>query len=295
VTVLLHEFGHGLGFTVGPTSGLSGTRAQGLPSIWERYVADVAAGKSWLDMTNAERQASAINTNNLVWTGGQVTADQYAVLGFRTELDVQGPEDVRGTYEAQPAAFGPALDQSGLFDILMPAYDGGASATDGCEPFSNLPQKSVKGRIALVDRGTCTFVVKVKNAQNAGAVGVVIANNVPTGLPGMGGSDPTIKIPSIGITQALGQALRALPELSNPGRGGLPVSMQLSSTVPSGTTEGYVRLYAPNPYQSGSSVSHWDTSAAPNQLMEPFINSDLTFNLTPPYDLTFSLLQDIGW
>jgi len=28
-------------------------------------------------------------------------------------------------------------------------------------------------------------------------------------------------------------------------------------------------IYAPNPYESGSSVSHWDTTASPNLLMEP--------------------------
>ena len=54
-------------------------------------------------------------------------------------------------------------------------------------------------------------------------------------------------------------------------------------------------LYTPNPYASGSSVSHYDTSAFPNQLMEPFINSDLTTVLKAPKDLTFHLLRDIGW
>ncbi|MEO8370076.1 MAG: hypothetical protein ABI806_12825 [Candidatus Solibacter sp.] len=54
-------------------------------------------------------------------------------------------------------------------------------------------------------------------------------------------------------------------------------------------------MYAPNPFQSGSSVSHFDVSAFPNQLMEPSINGDLTHNVVPPFDLTFMLLRDIGW
>jgi hypothetical protein len=54
-------------------------------------------------------------------------------------------------------------------------------------------------------------------------------------------------------------------------------------------------MYAPNPYQSGSSVSHYDVSAFPNLLMEPAINSDLTHAVTPPHDLTFPWLVDIGW
>jgi len=53
-----------------------------------------------------------------------------------------------------------------------------------------------------------------------------------------------------------------------------------------------VRIYAPNPVESGSSVSHWATSASPNLLMEPSLNRDLdTFGL----DLTLTAFRDIGW
>ena len=58
---------------------------------------------------------------------------------------------------------------------------------------------------------------------------------------------------------------------------------------------GRVLMYTPNPYQGGSSVSHFDTSAFPNLLMEPNINGDLTHNVMPPWDLTLPLLKDIGW
>ena len=58
---------------------------------------------------------------------------------------------------------------------------------------------------------------------------------------------------------------------------------------------GHVMLYTPNPFQSGSSVSHWDTSAFHNLLMEPAINSDLTRHLDAPYDLTLPFMKDIGW
>ena len=68
-----------------------------------------------------------------------------------------------------------------------------------------------------------------------------------------------------------------------------------SSTIRAGTTDGFPRLYAPNPFEVGSSVSHWDITHFPNQLMEPFSNPDLTHQVTPPKDLTFSLLVDIGW
>jgi Thrombospondin type 3 repeat len=54
---------------------------------------------------------------------------------------------------------------------------------------------------------------------------------------------------------------------------------------------GRVKLYAPNPLQTGSSVSHWDTTATPSLLMEPFITGSLASNL----DLSDELMADIGW
>jgi hypothetical protein len=54
---------------------------------------------------------------------------------------------------------------------------------------------------------------------------------------------------------------------------------------------GHARLYAPNPVQSGSSISHFDTAANPNLLMEPYITSSLGSDL----DLTDDQLFDVGW
>ena len=50
-------------------------------------------------------------------------------------------------------------------------------------------------------------------------------------------------------------------------------------------------LYAPNPVDAGSSISHWDSSAFPHLLMQPSLASDLPHAV----DLTLPLLQDIGW
>jgi hypothetical protein len=46
---------------------------------------------------------------------------------------------------------------------------------------------------------------------------------------------------------------------------------------------------------SGSSISHYDTIASRNLLMEPAINPDLTHRVKAPDDLTFELLRDVGW
>jgi hypothetical protein len=149
VTVLLHEFAHGLGFEsfTDESTGVQPGTAPGLPSVFDFFLLDKTTGKHWPAMTNAERQASAINTTNLVWDGPQVTTDSS-----------------------------------------------------------------------------------------------VLTN----------GKD----------------------------------------------TSGHPLMYAPKPVDSGSSVSHWDTTETPNQLMEPVINNDLTYSVsvaTNRPDLTFSLLRDIGW
>jgi len=54
---------------------------------------------------------------------------------------------------------------------------------------------------------------------------------------------------------------------------------------------GHVSMYAPNPVEPGSSVSHFDTSLSPNELMEPFITSPPLHDL----GLAYPLLLDLGW
>ncbi len=65
------------------------------------------------------------------------------------------------------------------------------------------------GNIALIGRGSCTFAVKTANAASAGASGVIIYNNIPGLLLGTLGA-PVADIPTIGISQALGEELLAL-------------------------------------------------------------------------------------
>ena len=76
-----------------------------------------------------------------------------------------------------------------------------------------LPAGSLNGQIALIRRGTCSFSIKSLNAQNAGAVGVVLYNNAAGALNAAVGvvpPAPAITIPVVGITQAAGNAIDAL-------------------------------------------------------------------------------------
>ncbi|HYR76213.1 MAG TPA: PA domain-containing protein [Pyrinomonadaceae bacterium] len=288
VTVLIHEFAHGLGFQTF-TSSSTGAQAFGFPSIYDRFLFDNTAGKTWAQMTtDAERQASAINTNNLVWNGPQVTTDVPAVLSSAgtPRLRVNSPPGIARNYSIGTATFGPALTSPGVTANVAQA-----SPADGCTAIG----AAVSGKIALIDRGPtgspCAFVVKAKNAQDAGAVGVIIADNVSSSSPpGMSGSDPTITIPSVSITLADGNAIKA--QLGS----GVNATLLLDTSTFAGADQlGHALMFAPNPFVSGSSVSHWDSSEFPNQLMEPNINTDLSHSVTKPQDLTLSLLKDIGW
>lgn len=58
-------------------------------------------------------------------------------------------------------------------------------------------------------------------------------------------------------------------------------------------TNGRPLIYAPNPYEEGSSIAHWDTEAEPSLLMEPFAARSVRVNRG--VDLTACLLADIGW
>src|SRR5205823_260639 len=76
VTVLLHEFSHGLGFQTftDPSTGTQAGTTTKRPSIFDNFLFDNNTSKTWSQMTNAERQASALNNGHLTWNGPMVTS-----------------------------------------------------------------------------------------------------------------------------------------------------------------------------------------------------------------------------
>lgn len=102
------------------------------------------------------------------------------------------------------ANFIPPPAPSGQSGNIVLVNDGSANPTFGCvTPFVNAA--AVAGKIALIDRGTCTFIVKAQNAQANGAIGIIVGNNATTaGITVMGGTgaSPAITIPGISISHA---------------------------------------------------------------------------------------------
>ena len=307
VATLLHELGHGLGFSVLTTNTATGVRLQNLPSAWEGFMADTTSGKTWLQMNDAERVASAVNFRQLGWAGANAVAGTPLVLDLGPtpvpKLNISGPAAgaAAGDKPFGTANFGPALGAVPVVADVMPvvAMTTAAGLTGpGCGPLTAADARAVQNRIALIDRGVCGFAVKVKNAQNAGAIGTIIGNTAAGAFGPMGGTDATITIPSLMMTFADTNVLKtALIYRSRTSSG---VVGTLSGTPTGGLyvgTDGANRplLYTPNPRIAGSSVSHWDTSATPSLLMEPNITPGLTTTLTAPKDLTVPLLKDLGW
>ena len=306
VETLLHELGHGLGFSVLSVQTSTGKRLNaaadayvadgGLPSIWEGHMYDNLAGKTWLVMSSDERKASAVNPRQLVWTGSNVTTSAPSVLSYGTpRMQVLWPAAIAGEYLAGAAAFGPALDSPGLTRQVMPVVEG-ANLGLACAALDAANQTAVRKRIALVLRGTCPFTQKVLNAQNAGALGVIVIDNTTATPPdSLGGADARVTIPAIRVSFADGVTLLSAMNLAKRSSD-VVVRLGVDSSQLAGADKlGRVMLYTPNPLVGGSSVSHWDTSARRNLLMEPSINADLTPFVVPPYDLTLPLLKDLGW
>ena len=249
-------------------------------------------------MTNAQRVTSSLNTGKLVWMGTNVNNAAPGVLAAGTSsLKITAPASVAGSYLVGTASFGPALSSPGVTGEIMPVVDQTNGTGLACTALSAANALAVNGHIALVDRGVCTFNVKAANLQAAGAIGMIVADNVAgSPPPGLGGTDATITIPSVRITLADGNTLKAALAKRSRNHSGMFGTLGVDlGQLPGADPTGHVQLFAPNPFQSGSSVSHYDVSAFPNQLMEPAINGDLTHEVTPPQDLTYKLLKDIGW
>ncbi len=148
---------------------------------------------------------------------------------FGNEMSVVAPEPVPEELQsilAVPAAFGGSLEED-----LPPTPIIWVGRVDednavACDPIED-PEGELVGKVALIIRGACRFDRKVTNAQEAGAIGAIIFNNVPGAPPiTMGGETDGITIWAFMISNPQGAALAQL-ETENPGQ----VLITLGTTV----------------------------------------------------------------
>jgi hypothetical protein len=122
-------------------------------------------------------------------------------LELTTEL---GITNGIGSGQAWWASFGPTADADNFAGPIEVADDG-TGVTNGCAPLAN----DMTGKVAYIDRGACAFAGKVLNAQAAGATAVMIGNDRVQPETSVGGDCDDCTIPTVGITQAFGAAIKA--------------------------------------------------------------------------------------
>jgi hypothetical protein len=296
VVVLLHEFSHGLGF-LSTVNLADGATFESRDDIWNYYLTGApSAGPAsmlWKDLNPAQRAASAVS-DNLVWGGAGVNAAAARLYGAAAPRIAVTGGSPAGPFDGRAAPFGPPFGDTPIGAALVAAVDqdedGEApaySADDACTPLANAA--AVGGKVALVSRGPCAPSAQARHLQAAGAVAAVIADSVAVDTPpDLMGGDAGVTIPTMSVTKAAGDSLRARLE-----QGPAVVALSLARTPRPGIDSlGRVKMYAPGNLQPGSSVSHFDTAPlGPDLLMEPRI----TMNLGQGLDLTDELLRDIGW
>lgn len=140
----------------------------------------------------------------------QRTRGACTVFTSTTQVNLTAPASLAGVRVAGTAAFGPQTFNLPDTDVVV-VNDAIAPVTDGCtSPFVNAA--TLAGRIAYIDRGSCNFELKAKNAELNGAIGVIIGNNT-AGVPTMGAASPSlgVTIPALSVSQADGNAIKATP------------------------------------------------------------------------------------
>jgi hypothetical protein len=196
-----------------------------LHDVWYNYGFDEAAGNfqqnnygnggAGNDAVNAEAfDGSGTNNANFgTPPDGNAPRMQMYLWGTNTtaNLTINSPAGIAGNYQVVLAtSFGGSLTSNLTGDLVL-VDDGTALPSSGCSAITN----NIAGKIAVIDRGTCSNVQKALNAQNAGAIAVIVVNNSAGSPIDMGGINPSITIPCVMIGQADGNLIKAqLPSVN---------------------------------------------------------------------------------
>ena len=165
----------------------------------------VGTGESYVEgEVNGDGVWKSLDGGNS-WTqifGGKA-GESYYDQG--TKFTVNSPASLKGEYTAILARdFGGNLSKTITGDLVL-VNDGSSPNDDACENIQNSPD--LDGKIAVIKRGSCNFDDKVLRAENAGAIAVIMVNNVLGAPIPMGGDDPRITIPSVMISLEDGNKL----------------------------------------------------------------------------------------
>lgn len=142
-------------------------------------------------------------------------------------LSVRAPAELRGSHLGLLGVFSGPLESGEPLAVWAPASDIEGCAAPG-------PEAAPRGGVALVRRGTCTFVAKALNAQKAGAVGIIVASDSEE-VQVMGGSNDTaedseVRIFAVSVQKSFGDQVLAW---LNGGNRDQPVLVDIKGYAPS--------------------------------------------------------------
>ncbi len=167
----------------------------------------VAGGNDAI-FSDSQDSSSTDNANFFPSPDGQAGLLQMFIFSPSSvpNMTVDEPASIAGTYGLSSAAFGGPFPVDGVTGSLALAIDDDTTGdeNDACDPLLN--GEDLDGKIAVVRRGECNFTIKVKAAQDAGAIAAIVINNVASPVINLGGDDPTVTIPSGMISLAEGDA-----------------------------------------------------------------------------------------
>ncbi|MFD1062530.1 thrombospondin type 3 repeat-containing protein [Winogradskyella litorisediminis] len=121
-----------------------------------------------------------------------------------SDITVSAPASIAADYNSRESTnFGSQATSVVSGDFILANDTASATPSEGCASFGG----DATGKIAIIRRGNCPFVDKVRNAQNAGAIAAIVVNNVGGAPIDMGGTDASITIPAVMISQTDGNTI----------------------------------------------------------------------------------------
>ncbi len=187
----------------------------GFNEVAGNYQTDnLGRGGNGNDYVQAEAQDGG-GTNNANFNAGGADGGRSRMQMYlwspapsTTVCHVNAPPVIVGNYTAVESGFSTNNKLSALGPITgdVVYFNDAAGTHEAC---TGAPTNSLTGKIALINRGNCTFVIKALAAQAAGAKAIIMVNNVAGAPIIMGGTDNTIVIPAIMISDVDGATFAA--------------------------------------------------------------------------------------
>ena len=187
VSVITHDPNNTMTFYVGTGESYTNGDANG-NGVWK----STNGGQTWARIFGGEPGETYVIPDTGIDTGD-------------VKVTVNSPSSIAGDYFGLSGSFG--ADLTPISGTLVLVDDGSGNPNEGCSSLTN--GAAISGNIAVVYRGSCNFSSKALNAQNEGALAVIVVNNVSGPAVGMASGDDgdQVTIPTFMLSQADGQAI----------------------------------------------------------------------------------------